>query len=71
MRSALSAIIVSSALAMPGCAHVAGGCPPLVTYSAAQQDKAADELAALPRGAQIGIMIVDYGKMRDACRPAS
>jgi hypothetical protein len=39
-----------------------------VRYSAAQQDRAAAELAALPQSAQIGAMIVDYGKMRDACR---
>ncbi len=45
-----------------------GGCPPLVAYSRAQQQQAAAELRALPRGSEIGAMIVDYGKTRDACR---
>lgn len=45
----------------------AGGCPPLIRYTAVQQKKAAQELRALPHG-QVAQMIVDYGKMRDACR---
>lgn len=74
MRKPISAIIVSSALALAGVALAGcspgGDCPPMPTYSAAQQDKAASELARLPAGAQIGVMIVDYGKVRRACREA-
>jgi hypothetical protein len=59
--AALSSLLV-------GCSQVSGGCPPLVTYSRAQQAQASAELRALPAGSQIGQMIVDYGKTRDACR---
>lgn len=61
---ALSGVIFSLA----ACQSVGGGdCPPLVTYSAAQQKRAALELRKIPRS-QVAQMIVDYGKMRDACR---
>lgn len=61
---ALSAVIFSLA----ACQSVGGGgCPPLVTYSAVQQKRAAIELRGIPQS-QVAQMIVDYGKMRDACR---
>lgn len=45
------------------------GCPPLVKYSAAQQQRAAQELRKLGKSpSQIAQMIVDYKKTRDACR---
>lgn len=59
---------ISSPLAVGQCATTGGGCPPLVTYSPAQQQQAARELRALPQGSEIGAMIVDYGKTRDAIR---
>lgn len=61
-------IAAISSLALAGCTSTGGGCPPLVKYSKAQQAKAAAELRALPDESQIGQMIVDYGKTRDACR---
>lgn len=45
-----------------------GGCPPLINYSAAQQKQAAKELRTIVGETQLKRMIVDYGKMRDACR---
>ncbi|MBI1867732.1 MAG: hypothetical protein HYS06_05500 [Methylocystis sp.] len=51
-----------------GCAATSGGCPPLVAYSKAQQARAAQELRALSTDSQLGRMIVDYDKTRDACR---
>lgn len=45
-----------------------GGCPPLVTYSAETQKRAAAELRNLPKGSALAKMIVDYKKTRDACR---
>lgn len=45
-----------------------GGCPPLVQYSSATQQKAADELEKLPKNSAVAQMIVDYKKTRDACR---
>ena len=69
LRSALIAALSSAALA--GCQTTGGGCPPLVSYSPAQQARGAIELRALPEGSQIARMIVDYGKTRDACRLGS
>lgn len=57
-----------SSLALAACESASGGCPPLVAYSKAQQVKAAAELRGLPKESQLSIMIVDYGKTRDACR---
>ena len=44
------------------------GCPPRVTYSAETQRLAAKELRALPKDSQVAKLVVDYGKMRAACR---
>lgn len=66
-RSSVLGLALAAALA--ACTQTAGGgCPPLVTYSAEFQRAAAAELRALPRGARLAVMIVDYGKLRDACR---
>jgi hypothetical protein len=43
-------------------------CPPLTTYPPAFQSRAAVELGALPAGSAVGQMVVDYGRLRDACR---
>jgi hypothetical protein len=45
-----------------------GGCPPLITYSAATQRQAAAELRRLPKDSPLAKLIVDYGKFRRACR---
>ena len=68
--------LLGLALAMTSltaCASVASSpvCPSLVTYSDAVQDKAADELQALPEGAVLPQMMADYSRLRDqvrACR---
>lgn len=63
-----------------GCAHmsredvlatrtlVIAKCPVLKSYSPEQQQKAADELKALGVDSELATMLVDYSKMRDACR---
>lgn len=46
-------------------------CPTLKTYPAADQASAADELDALPAGAELRVMMRDYAGLRDqvrACR---
>lgn len=43
-------------------------CPPLVTYSAEEQARAADSLEALPPGAVLRRMFEDYGTMRHMVR---
>lgn len=51
-----------------GCAEVISRCPPLTTYSREFQSRAADELDRLPPQSPVATMVVDYGKLRDACR---
>ena len=62
--------IVTSAMLLAGCLAATSRvtCPPLVTYPPAFQQQAAAELRALPAGSALATMIVDYGKLRDACR---
>lgn len=43
-------------------------CPPVVEYSAADQDRAAEEVETLPEGAIIFTMLGDYGVLRDQAR---
>ncbi len=43
-------------------------CPPVVDYSAADQARAAAEIAALPEGAMIVRMLSDYAVLRDQAR---
>jgi len=46
-------------------------CPPVVEYSAADQDSAAEEVETYPEGAIVVAMLSDYAVLRDqvrACR---
>lgn len=43
-------------------------CPPVVEYTAANQARAADEVKALPEGAVIVQMLIDYAVLRDQAR---
>ena len=57
---------------LTGCQTTGGGaCPPLVTYSAGQMKRAAAELRALPKDAELRRFVTDYGKTRDAIRACS
>ena len=51
-----------------GCGMAIFKCPPLVTYSKEFQQQAATELDALKASSRLSTMIVDYSKIRDACR---
>ena len=61
-------------MSIAGCATASsnGACPREVEYSAEQQVRAAGELQALPREGMVrGVMMPDYGRLRDqsrACR---
>lgn len=61
--------LIAVTFSLTACQTTSGGCPPLVTYSEAFQKQAAQEMRVAkmmtPRVAQL---VVDYGKMRDACR---
>ena len=61
-------IMAAFSLALAACQSTGGGCPPLVAYSLEEQKIAAKQLRALPQNAPLAAMIVDYKKMRDACR---
>lgn len=43
-------------------------CPPLVNYSKEKQQKVGEELSKLPPGSALPEVMVDYSKLRDACR---
>jgi hypothetical protein len=53
---------------LAACQSTGGGCPPLVTYSAETQRLAAAELRRLPKDSQVARLVIDYAKMRKACR---
>ncbi|HEY8125339.1 MAG TPA: hypothetical protein VIF88_07965 [Methylocystis sp.] len=61
-------IMGAFSLALAACQSTGGGCPPLVAYSLEEQKIAAQQLRALPKGAPLAAMVVDYKKMRNACR---
>ena len=46
----------------------AAACPPVVEYTAAEQDRAAGEVEALPEGAMLVRMLGDYAVLRDQAR---
>jgi hypothetical protein len=77
VTSVMGVLFLLNAFGMVGCATGAPPpvlthttCLPMADYSRAEQDKAADELQALPSGSQVGKMVVDYGQMRAANRAA-
>jgi hypothetical protein len=62
-------------LSTSGCATaLSDACPHEVEYSSEQQQRAAEELAGLPRDGMVrAVMMPDYGRLRDqarACRGA-
>ena len=64
-----SIVWITAAFSLSACQSTGGGgCPPLVNYSAAQMKRAAAEMRALHKEAELRRLVTDYGKMRDACR---
>ena len=57
---------------LTGCAmggsDVGTPCPPVVEYTTTEQARAADEVEALPNGAVIVRMLIDYAVLRDQAR---
>lgn len=63
-----SIVWMAGLFSLAACQSTGGGsCPPLTAYSAVEQRQAAAELRKMPES-QVAKMIVDYGKLRDACR---
>ena len=67
-----AAVLMIAMLSLSACAK--GGsearapCPPVVAYSAADQDRAATEVKALPENATVVRMLGDYAVLRDQAR---
>lgn len=63
--------ILCALLALPGCAVTQSQtaakqtCPPVKTYTAAQESQVADELGILPAGTETAQWITDYIAERD------
>ena len=51
-----------------GSSDMRAPCPPVVPYSAADQARAAAEVAALPEGAVVVGMLSNYAVLRDQAR---
>jgi len=68
MRTPVALALLTMSTA--GCATaVSSACPREVEYSTEQQKQAANELLALPRdGIVRGVMMPDYGRLRDQAR---
>ncbi|AZB66190.1 hypothetical protein EBL87_21050 [Cereibacter sphaeroides] len=66
------AALLIAMLLLTGCAmgssDARAPCPPVVDYTAADQARAADEVAALLEGAVIVRMLTDYAVLRDQAR---
>ncbi len=68
--------VLTAALALAACATapvvsaptVAVVCPPITTYTAAQETAMAQALSALPTGSPLATAMADYGKLRAAAR---
>lgn len=61
---------MTAALCLAACGTATSdmACPPVVPYDRAFLARAADELAALPPGAALDVMLADYAVMRDQAR---
>lgn len=66
----LRVILTLASFDLAACQSTGGGsgCPPLVEYSAETQKAAAAELRRLPKDSQLAKLVVDYGRIRRACR---
>ena len=65
--------LAAATIFLSGCAGVTSdappsACPPVVTYSQAEQARVAEEVAALPEGALIPDWLADYAVLRDQAR---
>lgn len=68
MRTLLALVLLTMSTAACGTA-TSSACPREVEYSAEQQRRAADELSTLPRDGMVrGVMMPDYGRLRDQAR---
>lgn len=70
---AMWTVLILFAIFAAGCSSTATAwrCPPLAIYSKQFQAVAAEELQALPEDGRVPIMVMDYGKLRKACRAMS
>ena len=67
------AALAAATIFLTGCATAGSdtppsACPPVVAYSQAEQERVAEEVAALPEGALIVTWLADYAVLRDQAR---
>lgn len=63
------AVPLLATMLLSGCGAVAGStCVPVVEYTPEFQSRAADQLATLPEGSPVVVMILDYLGMREQAR---
>jgi hypothetical protein len=62
------ALVLPTACASPPPVVSKAVCPPIIAYSAAEERQAAQELATLPAGSEIGKMLGQYHDERDMLR---
>ncbi len=61
-------MILLSGCAKGGSDADPGPCPPVVAYSRTDQTRAAAEVEALPEGAMVITMFIDYAVLREQVR---
>ena len=71
-RPRLAALVIVTSL-LSACAtvsseRVVGACPPVVEYDAGFEERAAEEVQALPDGSVVVEMLGDYAVMREQAR---
>ena len=69
----LPAVLAAATIFLAGCAGVTSdtppsACPPVVEYSRAEQARVAEEVTALPEGAEIVGWLADYAVLREQAR---
>lgn len=68
MRKLYAIILALSVAACATAAVTVPTCPPLVEYTAEEQERALAELKTLPPEAMLRRFVNDYGKLRAQCR---
>lgn len=61
------AVLALISIAVAGCQTTSAGCPALKSYTRAQMQAVAAELAKNPN-TDVAAFIADYGQLRSACR---
>lgn len=62
-------LLLTATALLTGCARATSDtCPRLIEYSRDAQRQAANEIAALPKGSMLAVLVADYGVVRQEIR---